>query len=59
LEQCAILRAAYDASLLDINDKKHSLAFDALVKEWSSLIIEQDADLPLIAAEDAILDEEL
>jgi uncharacterized repeat protein (TIGR01451 family) len=38
LEQCAVLRAAYDVSSLDINDKKHSLAFDTLVNEWSSHI---------------------
>ncbi|MFY3740453.1 MAG: putative repeat protein (TIGR01451 family) [Candidatus Nitrosomirales archaeon] len=38
LEQCAVLRAAYDVSSLDMNDKKHSLAFDTLVNEWSSHI---------------------
>ncbi|GEM_PF-6481288 len=55
LEQCAVLRAAYDASSLDINDKKHVLAFDTLVKEWVSLVVQQEIDRPLIT-EETILD---
>jgi uncharacterized repeat protein (TIGR01451 family) len=51
LEQCAVLRAAYDARSLDINDKKHAFAFDTLVKEWSSLVVQQDIVLPLITEE--------
>jgi hypothetical protein len=52
LEQCAVLRAAYDTSSLDINDKKHTLAFDTLVKEWSSLLIIQNSSLPMITEGD-------
>ncbi|MFQ5970435.1 MAG: hypothetical protein ACE5J2_08080, partial [Nitrososphaerales archaeon] len=36
LEQCSLLRAVYDASSLDINDKRYDLNFDALSDEWKS-----------------------
>jgi len=34
LEQCALLRAVYDANGMNINDKRHELNFAAIVNEW-------------------------
>ncbi|MGH9922275.1 MAG: hypothetical protein ACRD38_05945, partial [Nitrososphaerales archaeon] len=41
VEQCALLKAVYDASGMDINDKRHDLSFDTIVKEWKAYVQEE------------------
>ncbi|MFQ5970555.1 MAG: hypothetical protein ACE5J2_08705, partial [Nitrososphaerales archaeon] len=41
LEECALLRAVYDANGMDINDKKHVLSFDTTGKEWEQYLQEK------------------
>jgi len=40
LEQCALLRAVYDANGLNINDKKNDLNFAKIVQEWEEYVQE-------------------
>jgi hypothetical protein len=37
-EQCALLRAVYDANGLDINNKRHELSFKKIVQEWKEYV---------------------
>jgi len=41
LEDCAVLRAVYDVSGLDMEKKRHALDFEILVKEWEDYIMER------------------
>ena len=43
VEQCALLKAVYDVSGMDINDKRHDLSFDTIVEEWKAYVQEQYA----------------
>jgi hypothetical protein len=38
LENCVILRAVYDMNGLDLDDKRHGLNFDKIVKEWEDYV---------------------
>ncbi len=38
IEQCALLRAVYDATGMNINDKRHDLNFAAIVEEWKTYV---------------------
>ncbi|MGH9878944.1 MAG: hypothetical protein ACRD5H_15045, partial [Nitrososphaerales archaeon] len=38
VEDCAVLRAVYDASGLDIDNKRNTLSFNDLVREWEEYI---------------------
>ena len=44
LENCAVLRAVYDMNGLDLDDKRHSLNFDGIVKEWQDYINQNGAE---------------
>jgi hypothetical protein len=41
LENCSVLRAVYDASGLDMDNKRYDLSFTTLVEEWEGHINEQ------------------
>jgi hypothetical protein len=38
IEQCALLRAVYDANGMNINDKRHDLNFAGIVEEWKTYV---------------------
>jgi len=38
IEQCALLRAVYDANGMNINDKRHDLNFATVVEEWKTYV---------------------
>jgi hypothetical protein len=38
VEQCALLRAVYEANGMDINNKRHELNFAAVVEEWKTYL---------------------
>ncbi len=38
IEQCALLRAVYEANGMNINDKRHELNFAAIVEEWKTYL---------------------
>lgn len=38
MEDCAVLRAVYDVSGLDMNEKKYALSFQNLIKEWEEYV---------------------
>jgi hypothetical protein len=37
-EQCVLLKAVYDVQGLNMNDKKHDLSFDSIMKEWKAYL---------------------
>lgn len=39
-EECALLRAVYDANKLNMDDKKHDMSFSTMVQEWKDYIQE-------------------
>ncbi|MFY3740449.1 MAG: hypothetical protein HMLIMOIP_000887 [Candidatus Nitrosomirales archaeon] len=41
LENCSVLRAVYDASGLDMDNKRYDLSFTTLVEEWEGHVSEQ------------------
>jgi hypothetical protein len=38
IEQCALLKAVYEANGMNINDKRHELNFAAIVEEWKTYL---------------------
>jgi|GEM_PF-5724577 len=38
IEQCALLRAVYEANGMNINDKRHELNFASIVEEWKTYL---------------------
>jgi hypothetical protein len=44
-EQCALLRAVYDANGMNINEKRHELSFAMIVEEWEQYVKENYSDV--------------
>ncbi|MGH9922771.1 MAG: hypothetical protein ACRD38_08475, partial [Nitrososphaerales archaeon] len=44
LENCVVLRAVYDMNGLDLDDKRHALNFDKIVRDWEAYVSKRSAE---------------